>query len=93
MVKYICRCGPVFSDNTHHVSRLDELDPAGQEGRLSPADHRPVVDLSKEGLVSQQLQPVLQLSEVSSRQLVVRIKLFSWAGILPFIQTRFPHLQ
>ena len=86
-----CQCGQVMTDDIHHVSRLEELDPAGQEGGLPLGDDRPVVDFSKERLLSQELQSVLQISEVSSH-LLWRIKLFISAVKLSFIQLRFPHL-
>ena len=78
--------------NTPHVSWLDELDSAGEEGRLPPGDDRPVVHFSKERLLSQELQAVLQISEVSSHSML-QPKLFISAGKLSFIQLRFPHLQ
>ena len=78
--------------DTPHVSWLDELDSAGEEGRLPPGDDRPVVHFSKERLLSQELQAVLQLTEFSWPPLW-QIKLFISAVKLPFIRLRFPHLQ
>ena len=88
LVKYSCEIGL----NTRHVSWLDELDPAGEEGGLPPGDHRPVVHFSKERLLSQELQAVLHLTEVSSHPLW-QIKLFISAVKFSFIQLRFPDLQ
>ena len=82
----------ISPDDTPHVAGLDELDPAGEEGGLSPGDDGPVVHFSKERLLSQELQAVLHLTEVSS-QLLWQIKLFISVVKLSFIQLRFPHLQ
>jgi len=79
---------PVNVDHGQPAVRA-ELDPAGQEGRLSHPHAALVVDPGEEGLLREQLQSLLQLTELPLKALLP-IQLLVSPVKVSSVQLRFP---